>query len=45
MQGNINKKEQYKMTLNRIKNSLKNLKNDIEYIKKVIYIFYIILIL
>ncbi len=39
MQGNINKKEQYKMTLNRIKNSLKNLKNDIEYIKKVIYIF------
>jgi hypothetical protein len=39
MQGSINKKEQYKMTLNRIKNSLKNLKNDIEYIKKVIYIF------
>ena len=39
MQENINKKEQYKMTLNRIKNSLKNLKNDIEYIKKVIYIF------
>ncbi len=39
MKGNINKKEQYKMTLNRIKNSLKNLKNDIEYIKKVIYIF------
>ena len=38
MQGNINKKERYNMTLNRIKNSLKNLKNDIEYIKKVINI-------